>query len=118
MLKAGKFGLEIFHMLLFSLPERTLTGTTISISCLSTLAKESSYAALFCAFLRLCCGVKLSFSSLLLLAITGSSGVKSLPGPGRPFISMSDIETIELWRPGAGGDWVDWCGWARNVVGS
>lgn len=63
-----------------------------------------TYAALFCAFLLLCWGVKISFSSLLLLAPAPSSREASFVGMETLIMSTSGIEIIESGRTLLEGD--------------
>jgi hypothetical protein len=72
--------------------------------CKST---RKTYAALFCAFRRLWAGVKLSFSSLLLLALCWSSYEISAAIGCRPFLFPfpSGIDIVESFR----GDFVGDC---------
>lgn len=84
-----------------------------------------TYAARFCAFLRLCCGVRKSFSSLLLLAraVIGSSGETSFGEILMLRWSCSAREMLcggralsvgETDRFGGGG----WCDCDKKVFGS
>jgi hypothetical protein len=80
---------------------------------------DTPYAARFCAFRRLCCGVNMSFSSLLLRPTPGSSSGSSVTVSDIPFESTSDMDIMESWWISRGGDTaLGWCGWARNVEGS
>src|SRR5436305_5707835 len=103
-------------MSFFALSESSLAAKHISLACNGVEKKvqsaQETYAARFCAFRRLWAGVKLSFSSLLLLPLCWSSYERSAAIGCGPFLFGSGIDIVESFRGdfvGEFGRLLRWC---------